>query len=106
MHCPFGSRSFEKWEMDMWHPFACPKCHKWLRVRRNYTARIMRLFLTAVLVAAALYLAGLREPIHLGRTVIIAVIPISAALEQGFLYLLPARIESATAGELDLVNFV
>lgn len=101
MHCPFCTRPFEKWEIDLWHPFACPKCHKWVRARRNYTARIVRLSLVAGLTAFGLYLAGLREQ-RLYRAIEITVLPVAAVFEQAFLHLMPARIESATPDELNL----
>jgi len=101
MQCPFCQRPFSKWEIDLWHSFACPKCHKWIRVRRNYPARILRLFLVAVLTAAALYLAGLREE-TLERAVVFTVVPVAAVAEEAFLHLLPAKIESAAPDLLDL----
>jgi hypothetical protein len=101
MNCPFCSRTFEKWEIDLWDAFACPKCHKWVRVRRNYVARIIRLFLFAGLTAVALYLAEMRGQ-RLTRAIEISVIPVAAVLEQAFLYLMPAHIESATPDQLDL----
>jgi len=37
----------------MWGSFDCPKCHKLLKVRRNYALRILRL---VVITAALFYL--------------------------------------------------
>jgi hypothetical protein len=83
----------------MWDSFACPQCHKWLRVRRNYPARILRLVLYVAVLFAVSYLIGFRNQ-RLERAVAITIVPAAALLEELVLRLLPAQIESAAPGGL------
>jgi len=101
MKCCFCGVALRRKDVAMWDSFACPFCHKLLRVRRNYPARIFRLFLIGVLTVAVLYLVGLRGP-RLRLAIELAVLPAATISEQLFLYLLPARIESAAPEVLDL----
>jgi hypothetical protein len=84
-------------EVEMWGSFACPQCHRLLRVRRNFTIRILRL---VVITVALVFLVEptlhwLREHIGLG---IFVTGGTSGVTDEYVMRLLPTRIESATPG--------
>jgi len=85
----------------MWDSFACPSCHKWLRVRRNYGARLARIAaILAVLMGAVIWIRGRLPdtlPIkHIDLRIDAAAIGAAvAAVDEGILWLLPKHIEPA-----------
>jgi len=83
----------------MWGSFACPKCHKLLRVRRNYIVRVFRL---ALLTAAFCYLIAqistwFRFHLKLG---VFASIGTVAVIDEYVMRLMPAQIEPAMPGSI------
>ena len=81
----------------MWGSFACPYCHKLLRVRRNFTMRILRL----VLITGALFYLLTKVSHWVGQHTHITIF-VSAAtmgvIDEYLMRLLPAKIEPAVPG--------
>ena len=97
MICPFCDRKLARNEVEMWGSFACPQCHRLLRIRRNFTIRILRLVLiTGILIFLAARVSAWLS-LHLRVGVIVAGTTIGA-IDEYVMRLLPAEIESATPG--------
>jgi hypothetical protein len=84
-------------EIEMWDSFPCPECHKLLRVRRNYTIRILRL---ALITAVLFYLLTevsdwLKQHLRIGIFVTAGTIGL---IDEYVMRLLPAKIEPAAQG--------
>lgn len=81
----------------MWDSFACPQCHKLLRVRRNYPMRIFRLTLITGVVFYFLtkVSALLRNYLRVGFFITAGTIGL---IDEYVMRLLPAEIESAAQG--------
>lgn len=97
MICPFCQRELVRKEVEMWGSFGCPQCHKLLRVRRNYTVRVLRL---ALITPVLLYLlaavsAWLRLHLRIGIFVTAGTIGL---IDEYVMRLLPAEIEPAVPG--------
>jgi hypothetical protein len=95
--CPFCQAELGRKEVEMWGSFVCPRCHKLLRVRRNFTIRVFRL---ALITAVLFYLLAsisdwFREHIH--ATIFITAGTIGF-LDECVMRLLPAKIEPAAPG--------
>ena len=89
----------------MWDSFACPQCHKWLRVRRNYGARLARIAaISIVLIIAAFWMGGRLSQIsgkHINFKIDASLIVIVVAvIDEAIMWLLPKRIEPAGQGGL------
>ena len=82
----------------MWGAFACPQCHKWLRVRRNYALRISRL--AAITGALCLLLFEISDWFRLHLHVSIAAFAVVGVIDEYLLRLLPATLEPAAPGGL------
>jgi hypothetical protein len=81
----------------MWGSFSCPQCHKLLRVRRNFTIRILRLVL---ITGGMFYFLGgvsawLRQHLHFSLFITAGTIGVA---DEYVMRLFPATIESALPG--------
>jgi len=83
----------------MWGSFRCPRCHKLLRLRRNFTIRILRL---ALIVGALFYfvpgiLSWLRHYIPVVFSMTAGTIGV---IDEYVMRLLPVKIDPAIPGGL------
>ena len=81
----------------MWGSFTCPQCHKLLRVRRNYTARILRLALITPILLYLLAAVSAWLRLHLRISIFVSVATIGL-IDEFLMRLLPANIEPAVPG--------
>jgi hypothetical protein len=83
----------------MWGAFPCPRCHKLLRARRNFTIRILRLAL--ITGALCYFLAGISDWLrhHIPVGVFITAVTIGV-IDEYVMRLLPAEIDPAIPGGL------
>jgi len=123
MVCPFCKRELQRNEIEMSGSFDCPHCHKLLRLRRNFTVRIMRLaFITALLayclikislffhfpwLSAFGYMSGAGAYSPRGAARLLAVLVAIILLVVGFIdeyimRLLPPKIDPAVDGSLEI----
>jgi hypothetical protein len=99
MFCPFCRSELYRRDIETWGSFACPKCHKLVRVRRNYAVRILRLgLITPVLLYLLVQISGWFQ-LHLRFTVFISAGSVGA-IDEYVMRFLPAHIEPASPGSL------
>ncbi len=97
MTCPFCNRELASKQVEMWGSFTCPHCHKLLRVRRNYAARIFRLF--AITAAIFYLLFHLSSWIRVHRNISIGIsLAVVGVIDEYAMRLLPAKVEPAATG--------
>ncbi len=95
--CPFCQRELLRKEVEMWGSFPCPHCHKLLRIRKNYTIRILRLALiTAVLLYLVVEISDWFRQ-HLGIGIFVTGGTIGL-IDEYVMRLLPAKVEPAVPG--------
>ena len=101
MECPYCSKMLIRSNVAMSNSFACPHCHKWLRVRRNYGARLARI--AAIYIALLIVTFWLQgrlsdtSPLkHISfRVDASAMLVVVAAIDEAIMWLLPRQIEPA-----------
>jgi hypothetical protein len=86
--CPFCQRELARKEVEMWGSFTCPQCHKMIRIRSNYTVRILRL---ALIAGVGIFLT---DWFRLHVPVILVFLGVGL-IDEFVMRLLPAKIEPA-----------
>ena len=97
MNCPFCDATLTRKEIEQWGSFTCPRCHELLRVRRNYTIRILRLAMIGGLLYFVLSTASVWVRQHFGIGLFISAGMIGL-IDESLMRLLPAKIEAAAPG--------
>lgn len=94
MICPFCNSTLTYKEVEMWGSFTCPRCHKLLRVHRNYGARILRL---AAITAVIFYLLlSVSSWIRVHRSITLGVnLVVVGTVDEYLMRFLPAKLEPA-----------
>jgi hypothetical protein len=81
--------------MDLWATFNCPQCGKLLRLRRNYTARLLRLlFISLAVWLVGIYIWATYDGLKLGLVTLTFI----GVVEGTILEFLPTRLEIPGGG--------
>ena len=97
--CPFCQAQLSREEIEMWGSFTCPSCHKLVRVRRNYTARILRLGLTIPVLFLLLAKLSAWFRLHLRLSLGLSA-GAAGALDEYLMRFMPIEIEPAMPGSI------
>ena len=81
----------------MWGSYTFPQCHNLIRVRRNYTVRILRLALITPILLYLLAAVSAWLRLHLRISIFVSVASIGL-IDEFLMRLLPAKIEPAVPG--------
>ena|SRR5215831_1014596 len=106
MRCPYCERLLAPNDVEMWDSFPCPRCHKWLRVRRNYGARLARIIgvtvgLWILLPILIKHIAAMTPLKHINVGLEFSgIATMVGAIDEAILRYLPKQIEAAGQGGL------